>query len=195
MKHLQSIMKTAGIIFSLVFSLHLTGCMSAPKEPQKMPPVVLENGLQVTNCYDYQQMRAAFRLSETVSNQIAAAEYLTCTLAMDLRVNDNPELTMRAIYHGLSVRELPTSLSGNAETGLSLSGAGFQLWLEKSMLTFEDEQSFIQIQYKGKLKNANHLVWVSDRAKEGNYAAYFPAIIIMQDGKVLGAAAVYASGF
>lgn len=180
---------------ALLLALNLLACESAPDFIEKLRPVVLENGLQVDNCKDYEQMRAGFRVQESVANQFAAAEYLVCTLSLDLVEDDQPEKTMRAIYHGLSLRELPTSLSPSVERGVTLSNAGFQLWLEKSMLTFDDEQTAMQIQYKGKLKNGNHLVWVSDKSKEGNYAAFFPAIIVMQDTRVVGAAAVYASGF
>jgi hypothetical protein len=182
----------AAILFSLLL---IAGCKNTPEYQAPLRPVVMENGLQVSSCDDYEQMRAAFRLRETYANQLASAEYLACSLSLDLRADEQAESTMRAIYHGLSVRELPTSLSPSVARGVSLSKAGFQLWLESSLLTFSDEFTAIELQYKGKLENGNHLVWVSDKSTEGNYVAFFPAIIVMQAGKVVGAAPLYASGF
>ncbi len=181
--------------FILLGLVLLSACQSEPEYKASLRPVVLENGMQVTTCHDYEQMRAVFRLQETVSNQMAAAEYLPCSLAIGISPDDSPEVTMRAIFHGLNVRDLPTSLGPSVARGVSLSKAGFELWLERSMLTYSDDQAVIQIQYKGQLKNKNHLVWVSDNALEGNYVSYYPAIIMMQDGKAIGAAPLYASGF
>ncbi|WP_371193921.1 hypothetical protein [Glaciecola sp. SC05] len=180
---------------SVLLLLAISGCNNAPKYVEKMPPLILENGLEVSSCHDYEQMRSVFKVGESVANKRVSADYLVCSLAIDLTEDLDSESTMRRIFHGLMLRDIPTSLSAGVFKQSALSGAGFQLWLEKSMLTFENDQTSIQIQYKGKLKNGNHLVWVSDLAQNANYAAFFPAIIIMQDGKVLGTAPIYASGY
>ncbi|MFC4701462.1 hypothetical protein ACFO4O_14945 [Glaciecola siphonariae] len=173
----------------------LTACNNSPEYQESLSPVVLENGIQVSTCHDYEQMRAAFQLSETLGNQLTSAEYLVCSLAVGVTANPNKDKSLRAIFHGLDVRALPTSLGPLIEKGVSLSSAGFQLWLERSMLTYNDDGSQLQIQYKGQLKNGNHLIWVSDRSVDGNYASFFPAIVVMEDGKAVGAAPLYASGF
>lgn len=187
--------KLARCSLLVIAAMFLFSCASEPEYQSTLTPIVLESGVQVNSCHDYEQMRNVFRLQENVSNQLASAEYLPCSLAIGVTPDLTPEVTMRAIFHGLKVRAIPTSLGPSVSQDVSLSMAGFNLWLERSMLTFSDEQSNIQIQYKGQLKNKNHLVWVSDRTTQGNYVSYYPAIIMMQDGEVLGAAPVYASGF
>ncbi|WP_395338022.1 hypothetical protein PN836_010415 [Ningiella sp. W23] len=161
-----------------------------------MSSLTLESGMRVSSCAEYEQARAAFRISETLANQIISAEYLRCSLSLDLQVDEQNTKTMRAIFHQLELRALPTSLGPSTERGKSLSQSGFQLWLERSMLTYNDEFTDIQIQYKGKLRNGNHLIWVADKATQGNYVSYFPAIVLFDEEQaVVGAAPIYASGF
>jgi len=182
----------------LVLLALLTACSSKPETPISMSTLVLENGMQVNNCHEYEQMRSVFVIQDSPANKKVSAEYLACSLSLNLLPNPNIDVAMRSIFHGLKLYQLPLSLSSVANKDLSLSSAGFQLWLEKSMLSFGDyqgaEQS-IQIQYKGMLKNGNHLIWISDTFENGRQVAYFPAIVMMQDQQVAGAAPLYASGF
>lgn len=183
------------LAFLFLCYLTIVSCATKTKYVETMPALVLENGMQVNTCHDYEQMRSVFVLQDTPANKMVSAQYLVCSLAIGLSPDLFIDITMRAIFHGLKIDQLPLSISGRRANQLSLSSAGFQLWLEKSMLSLDNPQHAIQIQYKGMLKNGNHLIWVSDVAPSGNYAAFYPAIVIIQDGRVLGTAPVYASGY
>jgi hypothetical protein len=182
------------IFLSLALGV-LAACQHNPQYIKTLSPVVMENGMQVSTCDAYEQSRAAFKLAPSYGNQRASADYLICSLSLNIKAGEETDKVMRDIFHQLTLDSVPNSILSMSTQQTSLSGAGFQLWLEKSLITFNNENIQIQIQYKGQLANGSHLVWVSDKSIQPSQIKYFPAIIMFEAGKVVGAAPLYASGF
>nr|WP_136251116.1 hypothetical protein [Ningiella ruwaisensis] len=184
------------ILFSALF---VFSCQTAPEKKTAMPRLQLENGQYVESCRAYNQARIVFKIAETYANQLLSSQYLSCSLDSSLQPAENQNAVVRAIFHQLPVRSMPLSLAPMVDGDETFSMAGFNMWLEKALLTYTDELVNIEVQYKGQLPKSRHLVWVSDKGLQGNYIAYFPAIVMTKNTEtglvVEGLIPLYQSGF
>lgn len=154
--------------------------------------VILESGEVVNNCNEYNKYRQYSRVKETINNQIAAGEYLECSLISTLETRSGYNIILKEMLSNIRVRQLPLSVGPRAgrkdklNTLFSLSG-------EDSLL-FEENDHHIRLRIKGLMSKDVYLVWVSDEILNATYRSYYPALMHVAGNK-FKVSPYYQSGF
>lgn len=159
-----------------------------------LPELMLENGEIVTDCASYKASREHLRISERYRDQHTAKYYLQCSkyLVSD-SVFEAAASVLRTMLLHVTPYDFPLSINPQFGAAPNLNDVGF-VHLNDTTLLFEDEFTHITIKYKGivsmlEVKQltlndtpSTHLLWIEEKAKTGNYVAYYPALITLLNG-------------
>lgn len=165
------------------------------------PPVRFASGATASNCEQYLQAKRTSVLAEDVNNIRQSANYLTCdTLALLQHAKVSLPVAGqdygKVLAESLDLRSFPSSLAqmldDNRYTLSQLDNPALQL--SNEVVSYSTDELNFSLQLMA-LADADGdgvddwIVWMSDEAKEGNYADYEVLLIHdPQPGKVMTAA-------
>ncbi|MCH1921270.1 hypothetical protein L9G15_17745 [Shewanella sp. A3A] len=173
--------------------LLLLACLLTPlAHAAPKTAISMASGASVTDCEQYNALRATENLEETTVNMMIASEYLECSLTPAPQPVAQPQVVLQQIAEQLPIRAIPTSIGRRADKNMVLN-AMFTL-SDEGTLRFSEQQHIIDIRLKGQLSEHSYLLWISDEILDRTYRAYFPFVVEQTDDG-FSARPFYASGY